>query len=300
VSAPGGDWDYSKNMITTVNNNGCKDATVGTSFAAALVSGVLALVLQANGDLSWRDVQDILALTSQHVTPSHSSWTKNAAGLNHSDRFGFGRIDAAAAVAMALKRKETPLDCNRPHASCSFLQGVDSIIPDGDATGIASTIYAANCSTLVSIQHVVVYVTAEHKHRGDLAISLTHPSGFSSPLTYERSEDGDDFTNWKFMTLKSWGENPTGGQWSLRIADNQLPHTPGSKSGGIWKSWALKMYGDCSHGLGGPASNQGREIPTCHTTKQSSCEKIILSAESTTTKDYDAMGQASSLCPSSD
>lgn len=62
---------------------GCHDITVGTSFATPVVSGVVALLLEVNPDLGWRDVRGILASTSQKLNPDDPSWTMNAAGFNH-------------------------------------------------------------------------------------------------------------------------------------------------------------------------------------------------------------------------
>ena len=55
-------------------------------------------MLEANPTLSWRDVQGILALTSQRVYLEDDSWDVNGAGISHSYKFGFGIVDALAAV----------------------------------------------------------------------------------------------------------------------------------------------------------------------------------------------------------
>ena len=47
-----------------------------------MVSGVVALMLEANCNLGWRDVQAILAKTAQKTDPDHEDWTTNAAGLH--------------------------------------------------------------------------------------------------------------------------------------------------------------------------------------------------------------------------
>jgi hypothetical protein len=38
-------------------------------------------MLEANPDLSWFDIQDILITTSARILPNDDSWTINAAGL---------------------------------------------------------------------------------------------------------------------------------------------------------------------------------------------------------------------------
>jgi subtilisin family serine protease len=51
----------------------------GTSSAAPIISGVIALILEANPTLSYRDVKHILAVTSSRVDPNHN----NPFGTDH-------------------------------------------------------------------------------------------------------------------------------------------------------------------------------------------------------------------------
>jgi kexin len=88
VSAPGGDTGNGE-MWSSTPNDGCSDAGAGTSYSCPLVSGGVALMLQANPELRWRDVQDILARTSVKIDASDSSWINNGAGLPHSVIYGF-------------------------------------------------------------------------------------------------------------------------------------------------------------------------------------------------------------------
>ena len=82
----------------------------GTSASAPGVSGVVALILEANPNLSWRGVKHVLAYTSvpidlnrtyeQQNIPQYN-WTVNAAGYSHHHWYGFGQVDASAAVTYA-------------------------------------------------------------------------------------------------------------------------------------------------------------------------------------------------------
>lgn len=94
----------------------------GTSAAAPSVSGVAALLLEANPKLTWQDVGYILARTARKVDTTVASgankvtffpiggsgawniedpWIVNAAGFNFQNRYGFGLVDADAAVKLA-------------------------------------------------------------------------------------------------------------------------------------------------------------------------------------------------------
>jgi len=73
----------------------------GTSAAAPQVSGVAALILSANPGLSYRDVQQILVLSSHQVDPADPDLVMNGAGLAVSHNAGFGVPDAGQAVWLA-------------------------------------------------------------------------------------------------------------------------------------------------------------------------------------------------------
>ena len=62
----------------------------GTSSATPLVSGVIALILESNPDLTWRDIQNILVHSSRKNDANDSSWSVNGGGLTVSRKYGFG------------------------------------------------------------------------------------------------------------------------------------------------------------------------------------------------------------------
>ncbi|WZO95757.1 S8 family serine peptidase [Isosphaeraceae bacterium EP7] len=68
----------------------------GTSSATPLVAGVVALMLSVKPSLTRQQVKDILARTADRIGTDHDAAT------GHSDRFGFGRVNASKAVAAAL------------------------------------------------------------------------------------------------------------------------------------------------------------------------------------------------------
>lgn len=77
----------------------------GTSAATALASGVAGLVLAANPDLRWHEVWAVLA-TSADRAPPGSALDYEPSGWGN--RYGWGRLNAARAVARALD--PTPVD----------------------------------------------------------------------------------------------------------------------------------------------------------------------------------------------
>ena len=106
---------FQDNSDSTEWNEGCNYTSTfnGTSSAAPLVSGTVALMLEANPNLTWRDVKHILATTAKKIYAADGymtvdsfelqgitqyEWTTNAAGYKFHPWYGFGRLDADAAV----------------------------------------------------------------------------------------------------------------------------------------------------------------------------------------------------------
>jgi NAD(P)-dependent dehydrogenase (short-subunit alcohol dehydrogenase family)/subtilisin family serine protease len=79
----------------------CREDFGGTSAAAPMVAGVVALVLSARPELTWRDVQGVLLHSAAPVDEGSAGWATNGAGLRVSHDYGFGMVNASAAVALA-------------------------------------------------------------------------------------------------------------------------------------------------------------------------------------------------------
>lgn len=60
-------------------------------------------------NLTWRDMQHLIAHTSEHeALAENKGWQINAAGLWFNHRFGFGLLNAEALVTAALTWKAVP------------------------------------------------------------------------------------------------------------------------------------------------------------------------------------------------
>jgi subtilisin family serine protease len=80
--------------ITTTNIDGYTSNFGGTSAASPNSAGVAALVLSALPDLSADDLQTLLESTAQKIDPAGGNYDGNG----HSTAYGFGRVDAQAAL----------------------------------------------------------------------------------------------------------------------------------------------------------------------------------------------------------
>lgn len=97
-----------RQIITTDLRKSCTEAHTGTSASAPLAAGIIALTLEANPELSWRDIQHIIVETSKPDNLSSSDWQLNGASRKVSHSFGYGMMNALAMVQMAKKWINVP------------------------------------------------------------------------------------------------------------------------------------------------------------------------------------------------
>lgn len=251
VCAPSKDQDSPKGIVTTDvtgdrgyntsagkneedNKNYTKNFS-GTSAAAPMVSGVVALMLEANPFLSWRDVRFILAKSAKKNDPEHADWMKNSAGLNINHSYGFGLVDATQALSLAETWTPVPEE-----TSVELQTTVGAAIPDNDISGISNAI---NITDDLTVEFVDVYFDApDHTRLGDLEVVLISPSGTRSVLSERHNQTFEVFRykNWRFGSIRHLGE-PSKGDWRLEVKDKRAGET------GTWKGWGLKIHG--FHGL---------------------------------------------------
>lgn len=204
----------------------------GTSSAAPLVSGIIALMLEANPNLTYRDVADILARTSERVDVNHADWTQNGAGLWVNHEYGFGAIDATAAVAAAVNH--IPLSVEETFST--GLQAVNQSIPDVGAAVTASVNVSA-ADAIESLEYVEVVLNATHTFIGDLEVIVTSPSGTQSVLAETRASDPSrNYANYVFTTVRNWDESSEG-TWTVSLRDGLALDT------GTFDSFELRFFG---------------------------------------------------------
>ena len=213
----------------------------GTSAAAPLAVGMLALVLSVRPDLSYRDAQHITILGAVPIQLEDPSWQDTAGGRRYSHKFGFGKLDAYRMVDMA--RSWTKV---RPMVSLrTQMQQVIQTIPFGEAGLISKAVISkddVSKAYLDRLEHITVHVNISHDWRGDLDIFLESPTGILSHLgphrLYDSSSDG--FNDWTFMTVKHW-EEAVAGTWKLKIYDLY-----NEKRTGRLVSWYMKFWGEAT------------------------------------------------------
>ncbi len=257
-------------------NNNCDytSAMNGTSSSAPIVSGTIALILSANPNLSNREVKHILAMTSKKVDQenlSHSGlnhvssslnacptlrltdhiyeqgWVTNSQGVAFNNYYGFGLVDAEAAIKMALDFNLDPLGAlpldeaieeNVDFSMDSFSRnGLNLDIPDNSAVGITDRLRVLSDVNFIETIQIKVQVT--HTKSGQIGVELTSPSGTKSILMNINNSFliGDDSNlNITLSSNAFYGENPDG-NWQIKLVDGQ------DTESGTLTSWSMAIFG---------------------------------------------------------
>lgn len=163
----------------------------GTSSAAPLVSGIMALGVQANPKMDIRMARHLLARTSVKVDPQSAEWTSNAKGYHFNPYYGFGMIDADAFTLAAAK----VASLTQPSVYLSPVVAVDQGF-SADFKHIKKQFNYSGTENL-PLEYVQVKMsvygmqTDEVAYRqgigaitGDLQVTLTSPSGVKSVICY--------------------------------------------------------------------------------------------------------------------
>ena len=93
--------DGQRGIVTTDPNGECTAEFSGTSASASVAAGIIALTLEANPKLTWRDVMYLIVLTARPDIYRSIGFFQNKRGLLVSSRYGFGLMDAGRMVELA-------------------------------------------------------------------------------------------------------------------------------------------------------------------------------------------------------
>jgi len=264
-----GESDEGK-VVTTDLHNSCTSQHTGTSASAPMASGLIALMLEANSELTWRDVQHIIVRTSNSRGLLANDWVLNGAGYNVSHVFGFGLMDAVSMTQVASSWTQVPA---QKICTTAMVQRPLDIYGKTTVTAMMDTDACYRETNRINyLEHVILRISVRHSRRGDLQIFLTSPSGTKSTILqrrdYDRSREG--FIRWEFMTTHNWGENPVG-VWKLEVEDmgfRRKVYTPHGfiRGNGLLVEWQLTFYGTSEHPqpkfILGDCSNYPQEL--CH------------------------------------
>ncbi|MXY58562.1 MAG: S8 family serine peptidase [Gammaproteobacteria bacterium] len=257
ISAPAGEFGYNFGAIITTDQVGSDrgyhvianygvppddvdnphgnyvSTFTGTSAAAPNASGAIALMLEAQPDLTWRDVKYILAKTARQIDADIESvqylvggtvytaqlpWIANAAGYRFHNWYGFGAVAVDAALELVAGHTPDALGAFVEMETAPMADVVS--IPDNDGAGIAQTLTVEGAADDANIEAVTLHVDITHPQTNDLAIHLTSPSGTESILNpiFNDALAGNADLAWDLLSNAFYGESPNG-DWTMQVVD---------------------------------------------------------------------------------
>lgn len=230
-----------EHIHTTDINDQCTISHGGTSAAAPLAAGIYSLILEANPDLTWRDVQYLTVLSANEINPFDSSWQDSAIeNRKYSPKFGWGKIDAEKMVNMA--KNDWKLLKPQSWYYSPYLKVNKKIINEineiEDVFEINDKVIKK--SNFEKIEQITVTVDIKSGKRGDVEVDLISPNGIKSQLAYSRKKDNDKFgfRKWTFSTVAHWNEN-LNGNWTLKVRN------VGESNTVTFQGWQLRAFGEC-------------------------------------------------------
>ena len=208
------------------------DVFGGTSAATPVTSGVIALMLDANPDLGWRDVHNILAASAsltgsafdarspleqeEETWQSNNASSWNGGGYHIHANYGYGMIDAFAAVRMAeawslFGSAQTSANEEVRTGRNNF---ADVTVPDRNPDGVARNVTVKGD---IVIEHVQLILDVDTDQMKDLRVLLTSPDGTTVTVAFDDK-----------MLYNPWDR--IDGQWVFGIEGLR-----GESSAGVWK-----------------------------------------------------------------
>ena len=243
----------------------------GTSASAPMLSGVVSLMLEANPQLGYRDVQEILAISSRSPWQEGEyelfPWQTNGAGyyngggFRYSHDYGFGFIDAAAAVRLSESWTQQRTSANEVEVQGGASPFVLEAEIPADINEKLS--FKWDITSDITVEWIELEADVAHSWWGDLDMTLTSPSGTRHTLLkrigvspdfvgalnpdtsllnpYGLEGKGTGQINQPFASTVSRGESSVG-EWVLEI-NGRSTDQGGKGATGVLGSVQLSLFG---------------------------------------------------------
>lgn len=236
VTYSSGSGEY---IHSTDINGGCYDRHGGTSAAAPIAAGIYALVLEANPNITWRDMQYLSILSSETIENNleDGDWQTTKLEKKYSHKYGYGKLNAHNIVALAK-------DWENVNPQVEFATDIKEVNEETDKEDkpIESTIEITASdlekAKFRSVEHVTINVDISTENRGTTTIDLISPFGVVSHLGVVRRKDdsNEGFRDWTFMSVAHWGELGSG-EWKLIVK------TTSDDDKVEFHSWSITLFG---------------------------------------------------------
>jgi subtilisin-like proprotein convertase family protein len=193
-----GDGDVAGNFTSTFG---------GTSSAAPGAAGVAALVLSVNPSLKSHEVKELLKNACDKIDPQGGNYST----AGRSAKYGYGRLNALTAVALAQPQPQNSLTVGRTF---------DAPLPD-----LQTVSFAVSVTDATPVEALTVSVDLKHTYIGDLVITLRPPAAAGAAIVLHKRAGGSMQNLKKTYDvgttpgLGGFAGKSCKGTWTLQIQD---------------------------------------------------------------------------------
>lgn len=249
VTAPSAGTLGLDGIFTTTTSNSHTESFGGTSAATPIVSGIVALMLEKNQNLSYHDIRQILWRSSFVIDSSKGMWITNARGYKYSPIYGYGMVNALK-VFEILSNYSLLENTHNYHKLVLDNVHVGSILTNSWTVSSCSTLYDTFLESVEIFINITDVSGKNYNWKGDLDISLQSPQGTISPLTYFISRSfyttnslSSRFRSRSFLVQSFFNESSYG-TWKLytKSAHTDNVDIP------VLNSFQITLHGHTSYG----------------------------------------------------
>ncbi|KAH0795127.1 Clan SB, family S8, subtilisin-like serine peptidase [Histomonas meleagridis] len=207
--------------LDIASTTGCKSDQPPIGAGAGIVAGAVALILEMNPSLTWRDVQALIILTSTYNDPKHPSWRNTSTpDLLFSNFYGFGRINlnklrTAVSTWKALPSQKSEL----------FNFFTNLTVPTMRRGSSSFTLSIS--STVIFTETVQLKLNLTAKEFSLLRFVLKSPSGIVTNVKKFSLFKSDSYEKriFSFTMRAFFGEDPNG-DWELIFNSDSVGDEP--------------------------------------------------------------------------
>lgn len=234
---------FNKGTHPTISNTDCKYTSLfnGTSSAAPMVSGAIALLLEKEPTLNWREVRYILAKTAHKldstradistpatlgVTPTNYpasfiweyGWQTNSAGFNFHNWYGFGAVDVNAMLSFNTGTIPTGLGSTTQQTETQS-DNTTKAITDYSTTPTSYTLTPTPAPAM-RVEEVILTVSMTHTNLEDIMIEIVSPDGMKSIVlnSYSALRAETNMSLQRFRSNAFYGLSASG-NWTVNFYD---------------------------------------------------------------------------------
>ena len=198
-------------------------------------------MLAAEPSLTYRDVKHILATTSTQVDASFSpvlvnsityhSWVTNSVGNKFHPYYGFGGIDATAAVNAAVGYTAGSLG-TQTYKGWTSSGAINANVNEGvTATSVI------NISSSGTLEFVRVKINMSHTQPSEMGMRLVSPSGTETTILQPYTALNVNPNAYIYLAASAFYGESMAGNWILRLFDH---NTNGTQM--LLRDWSISFY----------------------------------------------------------